>query len=193
MTGLNSGSTENIEPQIKGWIQAYFRTGNTDYLGNIYESCKQQIYYHCWRMVSHAENARDLASDTFVAAFRNIGQYDMRRPFYPWLRQIATNQCIDFIRKKKFISLKDLDHTPDKETPDPLSDHLNEDLRIRIRNTINRLKQPQRRCFCLFYIQEKSYKEIVQITGYPYQKVRSAIQNARRNFRRLYGKVDFEF
>ena len=59
--------------------------------------------------------------------------------------------------------------------------------------TINRLKQPQRRCFCLFYIQEKSYKEIVQITGYPYQKVRSAIQNARRNFRRLYGKVDFEF
>ena len=52
-----------------------------------------------------------------------------------------------------------------------------------IRHAIEQLPRQQKRCFCLFYIQNRSYKEIAELTGYPYNEVRSYIQNSRRKVR----------
>jgi RNA polymerase sigma factor (sigma-70 family) len=64
-----------------------------------------------------------------------------------------------------------------------MADEDREQLRDKIRQAIRILKRPQRRCFCLFYIQQKSYQEIAEITGYSYDAVRSHIQNGRRKFK----------
>ncbi|MBN2103154.1 sigma-70 family RNA polymerase sigma factor [bacterium] len=190
---MNIKSMKHRESQIIKWLHIFSETGDKDYLGKIYETFKKPIISHCWRMVRHAEDARDLASDTFIAAFKNIATFDRRRPFFPWLRQIATNLCIDYIRRRKFVELKDPNNIVDSNINDPFDFEEACELKPRIHQAISLLKRPQRRCFSLFYIQGKSYKEIVQITGYTYPKVRSAIQNGRRNFKRLYGKHDIEF
>lgn len=190
---MNIKSIKNTESQIKDWVKAFFNTGNTDYLGNIYEMFKKQILSHCWKMVNHIEDAQDLTSDTFIAAFKNLHTYDIHRPLFPWLRQIANNLCIDHIRRKKFMELKNLNNKANHHVHDPLSRSENQEVKREIQKTISLLKQPQRRCLCLFYIHEKSYKDIAKLTGYPYSKVRSYIQNARRNFRRLYRGDILEF
>ncbi|MFQ6093840.1 MAG: RNA polymerase sigma factor [bacterium] len=171
------------------WLKQYLETGGTQYWGRIYEKYKRQVFAHCLRMTNDSEEAKDLTSEAFVKAFENINTYDLKRPFFPWLCRIATNLCIDYVRRKSRIQFEQLENQMQEEVcKDEMGDDERGDLRDKIREAIKKLKRPQQRCFCLFYIQQKSYEEIAEITGYPQNAVRSHIQNGRRRFKVLFAE-----
>lgn len=166
------------------WMQKYIESRDTRYLGKLYERYKQKIFIQCLQLVKNTEEAKDLTSETFIRAFGHIEKFKPGSPFLPWLSRIATNLCIDYLRKQSRFRFEPFD-----EHRAITNSHGNENanspshLRNKILRAIQNLKQPQRRCFCLFYVHDFSYKEIAEITGFTFDHVRSHIQNGRRRFK----------
>lgn len=165
-------------------IQRYLKNGETKWLGILYDEYKLAVYQRCLALVKHVEHAEDLASDTFVRAFGKMESFKLGTPFGPWVLKIASNLCVDFLRREQRFRRQMLQD--DQITEDPTDDSDSDNREVQnLRQELLKLKQPQRRCFCLFYLSDLSYKEIAKLTGYPLGQVRSHIQNARRRLRVL--------
>ncbi len=143
-------------------------------------------------MVKSIEEAKDLTSDVFIKAFENIGRFDTTRPFKPWIYQIATNLCIDHIRRKYIIRFQHLGDDAIYRRDGTTDGMENTERLEKLKVVIGKLNKPQKRCFILFYIQNRSYHEISHITGYSANEVRSYIQNGKRNFIKFWQKVEGE-
>jgi len=174
----------SLDDDTSFYIEKFIQNGNKEVLGNIYEQYKQRLFYHCLRIVRNQEEAKDMTSDAFIKAFENIHTFNLKKPFYPWLCKIATNICIDHIRRKKTVFFQPLHEEKDPVKKETVTSDMEKKETInKIKKIISKLKNPQKRCFCLFYIHQKSYKEISEITGFSYNQVRSHIQNGRRKFK----------
>ena len=172
------------------WIQAYLDTNESKYLAGLYERYKQQIYIQCFKLVSNPVDAQDLSSETFIRAFDRIVQFKVGSPFYPWLNRIAMNLCIDFLRqqsKRHFQQVDDLQL--EDEGVSSIDGNEQGELKARLSQELKKLKVEQRRCFCLFYINKLSYKDIAKLIGMSDNRVRSHIQNARRRLKILMEQV----
>ncbi len=177
-------SNHSCYDDVNYWIEQYFLDGDKKYLGKIYETYKQRLFFHCLKIIRNKEEAKDMTSDAFIKTFENIHTFNPNRPFYPWLCRIATNLCIDQIRKKKVILFKPINERTDSiKTEETTTNMERKELIDEIKRVINKLKKPQKKCFCLFYIHQKSYKQISELTGFSYNQVRSHIQNGRRKFK----------
>ena len=168
----------------KIWIRTYCKSGDSIYWGKLFEKYKRQIFLRCAQLLNDNEDARDMTSETFIKAYENIQKFNAERPFYPWLYQIATNLCIDRLRRKTLVQFNQINENVNVQSAEDVSSKVeNKELGERILAAIKKLKRHQKRCFCLFYIHRKSYKEIAELTGYSYDKVRSFIQNGKRKFK----------
>src|SRR4030065_1791838 len=77
------------------------KKGNEKAFASLMNRYRDSIYYMLLNMVNNASDAEDLTIEAFGKAFRSIESYTPRFAFSTWLFMIATNNCIDFIRKKK--------------------------------------------------------------------------------------------
>lgn len=165
-------------------IRRYLESKDVTHLGELYEAYKKIAFFHCLKIVGNEEDAKDLSSETFIKAFKNIDTFKIGAPFSPWLCRIATNLCIDYLRKKSRYKHQPLEGNTlfESQETGKGKEEYREDTQD-ILGAIRLLKPVQRRCFCLFYVHDLSYKEISELTGYSPGKVRSYIQNGRRNFK----------
>ena len=84
------------------------RNGEERAFVELHTKYKSKLYFLAMRMVKNESDAEDLVIETLSKAFRNIHQYEPRFAFSSWLYKIATNNCIDFQRRKR-MSLVDYD------------------------------------------------------------------------------------
>src|SRR5674476_35132 len=89
------------------------KKGNEKAFASLMNRYRDSIYYMLLKMVNNASDAEDLTIEAFGKAFKNITQYAPNYAFSTWLFKIATNNCIDFIRKKKANHVS-LDHTDEE-------------------------------------------------------------------------------
>ena len=75
--------------------------GDQDAFEEIVTMFQHRLYHVCYRMLGNRQEAEDIAQEAFVRAYVNIHTYDQKRKFSTWIFRIATNLCIDRIRKKK--------------------------------------------------------------------------------------------
>ena len=149
---------------------------------------RDAIYYMLLKMVNNASDAEDLTIEAFGKAFKNIQQYTPNYAFSTWLFKIATNNCIDFIRKRKAttISLDQNDDDPEKSTPDiqaPNLDPEEEMIRLQkqktMREIVSKLKPRYRKLIELRYFKEYSYEEIAEELELPIGTVKAQLFRAR--------------
>ncbi|HYG59535.1 MAG TPA: sigma-70 family RNA polymerase sigma factor [Symbiobacteriaceae bacterium] len=147
-----------------------------------------QVLGLCLRMTGNREDAADVAQQTFVQAFRHLVQYDPDQPFRPWLFRIATNECVNFLRRHKRAPLP-----ADSETLEAVSDpadgapalvDLAED-RERVRTAVAQLPLQYRQVVVAYYFQELSYQEIARQTGLPIGTVGTLLHRAKQQLRKL--------
>lgn len=74
--------------------------GDQDAFAEIVELYQHQLFQICYRMLGNRHEAEDIAQEAFTRAYVNIHTFDQKRKFSTWLYRIATNLCIDRIRKK---------------------------------------------------------------------------------------------
>lgn len=149
---------------------------------------RDAIYYMLLKMVNNASDAEDLTIEAFGKAFKNIQQYTPNYAFSTWLFKIATNNCIDFIRKRKTttISLDQNDDDPDKSTPDiqapnldPEEEMIREQKQKTMREIVSKLKPRYRKLIELRYFKEYSYEEIAEELELPIGTVKAQLFRAR--------------
>jgi len=149
---------------------------------------KDAIYYMLLKMVNNKSDAEDLTIEAFGKAFKNIAQYTPNYAFSTWLFKIATNNCIDFIRKKK-ANLVSLDQTTDDQesigtplqadTPDPEEDMIKSQRMALTRSVVEKLKPRYRTLVELRYFKEYSYEEIATELDLPIGTVKAQLFRAR--------------
>jgi len=149
---------------------------------------KDAIYYMLLKMVNNRSDAEDLTIEAFGKAFKSIAQYTPNYAFSTWLFKIATNNCIDFIRKKKG-NVVSLDQTNDDqetmETPlqsdslDPEEDMIKSQRIALMRSVVEKLKPRYRNLVELRYFKEYSYEEIANELNLPIGTVKAQLFRAR--------------
>ncbi len=150
---------------------------------------KDTIFFMLLKMVRDRDDADDLTIEAFGKAFKNLTQYTPDYAFSTWLFKIATNNCIDFLRRKK--NVVSLDRSFENSDGDelffePKSDVLNpEEKAIKrqkiklIRLVVEKLQPRYRVLVELRYFQEKSYEEIATELNLPIGTVKAQLFRAR--------------
>lgn len=149
---------------------------------------RDAIYFMLLKMVNNSSDAEDLTIEAFGKAFKNIDQYTPNYAFSTWLFKIATNNCIDFIRKKKAntVSLDQADEEEDKAPTDIMANVLDpEESLIKaqklklMRAIVSKLKPRYRKLIELRYFKEYSYDEISEELELPIGTVKAQLFRAR--------------
>jgi len=162
------------------------RRGDRDAFGILVQQYQAQILGLCLRMTGSREDAADLAQQAFVQAYRHLAGYDPSQPFSPWLRRIATNECIAHLRRRRHQTVGDevLEQVSDAETSVPALVELTED-REQVRQAVSALPPPYQTAVVLYYFQGLSYQEITNHTGLPIGTVSTQLYRAKQLLRRL--------
>ncbi len=160
------------------------------------EKYRDSIFFMMLKMVKNSDDADDLTIEAFGKAFNRIHQYTPNYAFSTWLFRIATNNCIDFIRKKKMITLsldKNIDDGEGGEiNVEVKSDALDPEQKfvrkqkIRImRDIVGKLKPRYKELVVLRYFREYSYEEIAEETDLPLGTVKAQLFRAREQLYKL--------
>lgn len=164
------------------------KKGNEKAFASLMNRYRDSIYYMLLKMVNNPSDAEDLTIEAFGKAFRNIDTYVPRFAFSTWLFMIATNNCIDFIRKKKSspVPLDKIQDVMDNRTiniqsdlPDPEEALINDQKIAILRKIVNQLKSPYKEIIELRYYQEYSYEEISNELNIPIGTVKAQLYRAK--------------
>lgn len=151
---------------------------------------KKPVYHMILKMVRNVDDAEDLTIEAFAKAFKNLHRFKKDYTFSTWLFRIATNNAIDFIRKKKLdtLSIDSSYKDDDGETIsiDVQDDNLNpqeETIKKQkiglIRDFVTKLPPKYQRLVKLRYFEELSYEEIAQELDAPLGTVKAQLHRAR--------------
>jgi RNA polymerase sigma factor (sigma-70 family) len=158
-------------------------SGDIRILSELYQRYMEQIYAVCLKYLKDPETAKDVVMAIFEELIVKLRKHEVSY-FRGWLYTLAKNHCLMHLRSQKQMPLDtgvDFMQLVDNLHPDSVfekEENLNQ-----LTKCIETLSSDQKQSVQLFYLQEKSYKEIAGITNSDWNKVRSLIQNARRNLK----------
>jgi RNA polymerase sigma factor (sigma-70 family) len=120
------------------------------------------VYNFCLRMLSRADDAADVAQETFVQLFSHLDRIDEVEALPPWLFRVARNRCIDVIRRRRTVPLPQDDDTREPIDEDPLPDEIAEraDLQRLLSQAIAQLPPTYAEVVALRYAADRSFAEI---------------------------------
>lgn len=151
---------------------------------------RDSIYFMLLKMVNNKDDADDLTIEAFGKAFKRLQQYTPNYAFSTWLFKIASNNCIDFIRKKKANTFS-IDRTFENDEGSEMSVDLKSTLldpeekvikkqKIKMmRDVVEKLKPRYRELVELRYFEEMSYEEISERLELPLGTVKAQLFRAR--------------
>ncbi len=154
------------------------------------ESYNRPVYHMVLKMVRNVDDAEDLTMEAFAKAFKNLHKFKKDYTFSTWLFRIATNNAIDFIRKKKLDTTSlSSSYTDDNGTNvgiDVPDKELNpQEMAIKaqkielIQLFVTKLPAKYQRLVRLRYFDELSYDEIAKELGSPLGTVKAQLHRAR--------------
>lgn len=164
-------------------VQQYKTTGRLDILGELYQRYMELVYGVCLKYFKDPEEAKDAVINIFEELVIKLKKYEVNN-FKSWLYQLSKNYCLMKIRSKKSQPVNmdiDIMHLPENNHLESVTEK--EDQLNSMENCIEQLPTEQKQAIQLFYLEEKCYKEIADTTSTEISKVRSFIQNGRRNLK----------
>ena len=151
---------------------------------------RDSVYFMLLKMIKNSDDAEDLTIEAFGKAFNRLEQYSPSYAFSTWLFKIASNNCIDFIRKKR-VYLTSMDHAyansdgdsvridVESNTLDPEEEIIKDQKVIMMRLVVSKLKPRYRELIEKRYFQELSYEEIAEEMDLPLGTVKAQLFRAR--------------
>lgn len=185
---VNSQLTEKGQRDFQ-LIQRAIGGGDQQAYADLLKHYRDSLYFMMLKMTGNPYDAEDLTIEAFGKAFKKLNQYTPDYAFSTWLFKIATNNCIDFMRKKSkgTVSLfttgeDDDDYVPIQvpaEELDPEEQFIKEQKVDLMREVVTRLKPHYKNLIELRYFKEYSYEEIVVELDLPIGTVKAQLFRAR--------------
>jgi RNA polymerase sigma factor (sigma-70 family) len=128
---------------------------------------QRRLYWHIRKMVIDHDDADDLLQNTFLKAYKALGQFREDSKIYTWLYRIATNECITFLNQRKKRTLFTLDQadTLISRQADQSIHLTGEYIQMKLQQALLRLPDKQRLVFNMKYFDNLKYEEISEILG----------------------------
>jgi RNA polymerase sigma factor (sigma-70 family) len=164
-------------------IQEYKHSGKLDVLAALYQRYMNLVYGVCLRYFDE-EASKDAVMQIFEELIAKLKQHEVQN-FKSWLHVLARNYCLMRLRSMKNREGREI--SIDVMENDSLQHHENgtgvEANLQDMEKCMETLPEEQKRSVDLFYLKEKSYREVADMTGYDMNKVKSYIQNGKRNLK----------
>lgn len=141
------------------------------------------LIIHCDRIVKDRDQAEDMAQEAFIKAYLNLKNFDSSKSrFSTWLYRIATNLCIDYLRKEnKKVNVEDIEELAEASMPT----HESDEQKAEIRSSVESLMPPEyRQVIEAYYWNGKSYQEIAEELDKPINTIRTWISRAKNELRK---------
>lgn len=172
------------DPIITQWVKASIQ-GDQDAFAEIVYTFQDAVYNLCYRMLSDHVEAEDAAQEAFLKAYHHLDRYDETRPFKTWLLSIASNHCIDRLRKRRMTWISIDEPTPatlalSSSDPQPEQAALNNEASRHMQALLDELEPDYRAAVVLRYWYDYSYTEIADITGSTESAIKSRLYRARQ-------------
>jgi RNA polymerase sigma factor (sigma-70 family) len=164
-------------------INEYRSTDDKIYVGILFERYTHLIFGVCMKYLRDEDDAKDAVMMIFEKLMTDLKKHDIEF-FRAWLHTVAKNHCLMKIRQTK----RHVEFLDNKPVESAAEWHQDEKLELEkkltlMESAIDKLDEQQRICINMFYLQEKSYQEITDHTGYDFNQVKSYIQNGKRNLK----------
>lgn len=172
-------------------VHAALERGDQNAYAELMRNYRDTLYFMMLKMTNNPEDADDLTIEAFGKAFKNLKQYTPDYAFSTWLFRIASNNCIDYIRRRRMnesisVNLHDLNENGDdladvlpSSTRNPEEDIIRNQKIQALRAVIERLKPHYKILIELRYYQELSYEEISAELDLPIGTVKAQLFRAR--------------
>ncbi len=174
-------------------VLQYKRTTDLQVLGALYQRYMDLLYGVCLKYLKEPEDAKDAVINIFEELVAKVQKHEIEN-FKSWLYQVAKNHCLMRLRseQKKVIVKMDTGLMQSEENVHLDGVFDKEENFKQLEYCLEQLVVEQRQVIELFYIEGKCYNEIVAQTGLEWNKVRSYIQNGRRNLKLCMDKRSME-
>ncbi len=164
-------------------VLLYKKEGDIRVLSELYQRYMDLLYAVCLKYLKNPEEAKDAVMSVFEELISKLAKHEVNQ-FSGWVYTVTKNHCLMKLRAGKRIRLvNDTDIMQLAENPHLNGVFENEEQLSQLTKCIDGLSPEQKMTVQLFYLQQKSYREIASITETEWSKVRSQVQNARRNLK----------
>jgi RNA polymerase sigma factor (sigma-70 family) len=155
-------------------------SGEQEAFSEIVTRYKKLIYSVVYNMISDKQEVNDISQEVFIRIYKSLNRYNPEYKFSTWTVKIATNLCLDTLRKKKFDSVsidEMIDVSSSVDTPE--GKYIKKEKSERIRKAIAELPDKYRVPILLFHQNGLSYEEITGILNEPMTIVKNRLYRAR--------------
>jgi RNA polymerase sigma-70 factor (ECF subfamily) len=168
-------------------IRLFREKQDLEALGGLYSRYMFLVYGVCMKYFKNREDSQDAVMQIFEVLVKDIPRFEIQN-FKGWLYMVSRNHCLMQLRKTS----KEKNRHPEISSAvfmestavmHPIEEESDPDLQERLKNCLEQLKEEQRRCVELFYYQQQCYKEIATGLNIREEKVKSYIQNGKRNLK----------
>lgn len=143
------------------------------------------VYGLCFKYYKNAERSEDAVMQIFEQLIPKLRAHEVTN-FKSWLYAVARNHCLMDLRidsKQQIVDIESHHIESEYMLRRYYEGGIQEDQLVNMETCINQLNDEQQQCIRLFYLEQKCYKEVAELTGYELNKVKSYIQNGKRNLK----------
>lgn len=165
-------------------IVLYQQKNDAVYIGELFKRYSILVYGLSYKYMRNEIDAQESVSEIFEHLLLKLKTQEVSF-FKSWLYSLSKNRLLRKIEKNKSLEFIELENNSEKFMENDTSTYLNsvEEKSELLQKAISNLTEEQRTCIELFYYQQKTYLEVASITSYDLNKVKSAIQNGKRNLK----------
>ena len=157
-----------------------FASGDVDAFEIVFRQYQNEVYGWIVRMVRNPAAAEDLTIETFWRIYRHRSRYDVKRPFGPWARRIATRVAVDYLKSPNSFLAAQIEPVATAAAGDPV---VRRELRMNIEKAFRSLPARLRASATLALIEERPYQEIADALEISISAVKMRISRAVRQLR----------
>jgi RNA polymerase sigma-70 factor, ECF subfamily len=177
-------SVSVTDPVVLEWVSAALQ-GDQDAFAELVYTYQDSVYNLCYRMLHERTEAEDASQETFLRAYLNLQRYDPARSFKTWLLSIASNHCIDRLRRRRMTWLSIDEPLPPNivlasDEPEPEEASLFREKSHAVQELLNQLSPEYRAAVVLRYWYDYSYTEIADILDTTESAIKSRLFRARQ-------------
>lgn len=166
-------------------LARFYADNNNQWLGILLKRYTLLLLGISMKYLKNEEAAKDIVQQVFMKVLAETNRFQVES-FKAWVAVMARNLCLMHLRAKgnKTVEIKDkMAHIRVEESEERLA-HIEKDQKLELmEESMRELSEEQQQCLTLFYLEKRSYQQIVDQTGYALSQVKSHIQNGKRNLK----------